>query len=74
MLLNLNMPRVSGFDVLQAIKDDASLSEIPAVIFSSSALDSDKATCLALGARSFITKPTSLNDFLNVLRNVCELV
>src|SRR5687767_6745973 len=73
VLLNLNMPRVSGFDVLQAIKDDASLSDIPAVVFSSSALDSDKATCLALGARSFMTKPTSLNDFLNVLRNVCEL-
>lgn len=74
ILLNLNMPRVNGFEVLQAIKDDPSLSDIPSVVFSSSAMDRDKATCLALGARAFITKPTDLNDFLNVLRNVCDLV
>lgn len=73
VLLNLNMPRVTGCDVLQAMKDDASLSDIPAVVFSSSALDRDKATCLALGARGFITKPTDLNEFLKVLRNVCDL-
>ena len=74
ILLNLNLSRVSGFDVLHAIKDDASLSDIPAVVFSSSELDRDKANCLALGARAFITKPTDLNEFLNVLRNVCNLV
>src|SRR5688572_1274272 len=54
ILLNLNMPLVSGFDVLHAMKNDAALRDIPAVVFSSSALDQDKATCLALGARSFI--------------------
>jgi CheY-like chemotaxis protein len=37
-------------------------------------MDSDKAKCLALGARGFITKPTDLNDFLKVLRNVCDLI
>jgi CheY-like chemotaxis protein len=74
VLLNLNLPRVNGFEVLQKIKDDASLRGIPSVVFSSSSLDSDKAKCLALGARAFITKPTELNDFLTVLRNVCDLV
>jgi CheY-like chemotaxis protein len=74
ILLNLNMPRVTGLDVLQAMKNDASLHDIPAVVFSSSALDRDKAKCLALGARGFITKPTDLNEFLKVLRNVCDLV
>ena len=74
ILLNLNMPRVTGYDVLQAMKDDPTLSDIPAVVFSSSRLDTDKATCLALGARAFIMKPTDLNDFLDVLRNVCNLV
>jgi len=74
VLLNLNMPRVSGYDVLEAMKDDPGLSGIPAVVFSSSALDRDKARCLALGARGFVTKPTDLDEFLNVLRNVCELV
>lgn len=74
ILLNLNMPRVTGYEVLQAMKDDSALCDIPAVVFSSSQLDRDKATCLALGARAFITKPTDLNEFLKVLRNVCNLV
>jgi CheY-like chemotaxis protein len=74
VLLNLNMPRMTGVEVLQEIKDDASLHDIRAVVFSSSRLDTDKAKCLALGARSFITKPRDLNEFLKVLRNVCDLV
>jgi CheY-like chemotaxis protein len=74
VLLNLNLPRVTGFDVLRAIKDDPVLNDIPAVVFSSSRLDNDKATCLALGARGFITKPTEFQELLNLLHNVCNLV
>jgi CheY-like chemotaxis protein len=74
ILLNLNMPRVTGLDVLHAIKDDNALNDIPAVVFSSSRLDRDKANCLALGARGFIMKPTDLDEFLAVLRDVCKLV
>jgi chemotaxis family two-component system response regulator Rcp1 len=74
VLLNLNMPRVNGFEVLQAIQDDPAINDIPAVVFSSSRLDRDKANCLALGARAFVTKPSDLNNFLNVLRSVCSLV
>jgi len=74
ILLNLNLPRLTGHDVLEAMKDDPELSDIPAVVFSSSRLDSDKARGLALGARSFVTKPSGLDEFLNVLREICELV
>lgn len=73
VLLNLNMPRVSGFEVLQAIKDDPNISDIPAVVFSSSRMDKDRAKCLALGARSFVTKPADLDQFLRVLHEVCSL-
>src|SRR4051794_15518753 len=74
ILLNLNMPRVTGFDVLEAMKADPELSDVPAVVFSSSRMDRDKAKCLALGARSFVTKPTELDEFLSVLHDVCKLV
>lgn len=74
VLLNLNMPRVTGYDVLQGMQNDPALNEIPVVVFSSSRLDGDKARCLALGARAFVSKPTDLDQFLNVLRNVCELL
>jgi CheY-like chemotaxis protein len=73
VLLNLNMPRMNGFEVLQAIKQDTSISDIPAVVFSSSRMDKDRAKCLALGARSFVTKPADLEQFLCVLRDVCSL-
>ena len=70
MLLNLNLPRVSGFEVLEAMKHDAAISDIPAVVFTSSLLDGDKARCLALGARAFVTKPSAENEFLQMLHDV----
>ena len=74
ILLNLNMPRVNGDEVLRQVGQDPSLRDIPAIVFSSSRLDADKAKCLALGARRYITKPTDFEELLRVLRNVCEIV
>ena len=73
ILLNLNLPRISGDQALEIMKADPSLSDIPAVVFSSSRLDKDRARCLALGARSFITKPADLQEFIDAIRNVCSL-
>jgi CheY-like chemotaxis protein len=74
ILLNLNLPRVTGLGVLRAMRDDPALGDIPAVVFSSSHLDRDRMACLALGAREFITKPTDLDEFLGALRDVCRIV
>lgn len=74
VLLNLNMPRLNGFDVLQAMKDDPAINDVPAVVFSSSSMDKDRAKCLALGARSFVTKPSDVDELLRVLRDICSLV
>jgi CheY-like chemotaxis protein len=49
VLLNLNMPRVSGFDFLEAIKNDATIQHIACVVFSSSTLDKDKAKMPCFG-------------------------
>jgi len=74
VLLNLNMPRMNGFEVLEAMNDDPAMNDVPAVVFSSSRMDEDRAKCLALGARSFMTKPRELDEFLRVLHDVCSLV
>jgi|SRR5579872_203646 len=74
VLLNLNMPKVSGFDVLEGMRDDPTIADVPAVVFTSSRLDTDKARCLGLGARKFLTKPTHLDEFQNVLHNICSLL
>jgi CheY-like chemotaxis protein len=70
LLLNLNMPKVSGSEVLLEMKEDPMIRDIPSVVFSSSRLDADKAECLALGARDFIAKPSGLQEFLYALRRI----
>lgn len=72
ILLNINLPRISGPEVLAAIHEDESLRDIPVVMFSSSHLDADRAKCLALGARQFITKPNSYREFVNAIRSACD--
>jgi CheY-like chemotaxis protein len=71
ILLNLNLPKMSGVEVLAAIRSDEALKDIPTVMFSSSALDADRAKCLALGARDFITKPFRFDDLLEAVKAAC---
>lgn len=72
ILLNLNLPKMTGMEVLAEIKQDAALRTIPAVIFSSSSLDADRAKCMALGATHYLTKPNDLEGFLGAVRKACE--
>jgi two-component system response regulator len=71
MLLNLQMPRSTGFEVLSAVKKDASLRNIPAVVFTSSKLNSDRARCMALGAAAYITKPDTFDDMVAAVKSAC---
>lgn len=71
VLLNLNMPRVDGFQVLSQVKSDPDLRGIPVVVFSSSRLDSDRARCLTLGADAFLSKPDTFDDVVTAVRSAC---
>jgi CheY-like chemotaxis protein len=57
VLLDLKLPKVNGFEVLEKVKSDPSLSSIPVVILTSSAVDSDIEKAYRLGANSYIVKP-----------------
>ncbi len=72
ILLDLNLPRKSGFEVLADVRHSNSLSSIPVVVFTSSSRPSDKEKSLALGARYYITKPASFEGFMQVVRAVCS--
>ena len=70
ILLDLNMPRMGGREVLKVIKEDATLRDIPVVVLSTSRLDEDVVRSYQLGVNSFISKPvtfTGLVDAMNVL-------
>jgi CheY-like chemotaxis protein len=63
ILLDLNLPRKDGWQVLAECKSDPLLKGIPIVVFSTSQAESDIKRCYELGANSFISKPFDLEEF-----------
>jgi CheY-like chemotaxis protein len=70
VLLDLNMPRVDGRQVLAEMKRDERLRSIPVVILTTSNAEWDVARSYATGASSFITKPVTFEGLINVTRSL----
>jgi CheY-like chemotaxis protein len=70
VLLDLNLPRLTGFQVLERLKKEGS-NHIPVTVFTSSRLASDRTNALALGAKQYITKPSDLDAFMEAVREAC---
>ena len=70
ILLDLNLPRKNGHEVLAEIKTDANLKRTPVVIITASQAEQDILKCYDLNANCFITKPMNLDQFLTVLKAV----
>jgi CheY-like chemotaxis protein len=70
ILLDLNIPRKDGFEVLKAVRDNPALSRIPVVILSSSQACDDISKCYNLHANCFISKPAEVDEFLTAVRSV----
>ena len=67
VLLDLNLPDGSGFEVLQAVRANASLSTTPVFMLSADATEQATATATDLGADRFITKPFDVGEFLRLV-------
>jgi CheY-like chemotaxis protein len=70
ILLDLNMPRKDGREVLREIKEDPSLRRIPVVVLTTSRTETDIAHMYQLGANSFITKPARFEALVDMMRTV----
>lgn len=70
VLLDLNMPKVDGKEVLRAMKADESLKVIPVVVLTTSSHDKDILETYGLAANSYIVKPVSLSSFFDVVREI----
>src|ERR1700733_10610613 len=70
LLLDLKMPKMSGLEVLEIIKNDSDLKSIPVVVLTSSREDPDIHKSYALGANSYITKPVESDNFFNVIKEI----
>jgi CheY-like chemotaxis protein len=67
LLLDLNMPRMNGFEVLEVIKKDAGLKRIPVIVLTSSNRGLDVTRAYDLGCNSFIVKPVNYDSFLKAV-------
>ena len=72
ILLDLNLPKVSGFDVLAEIRNDPRTKVIPVVVLSSSKQDRDIQRSYKLGANSYLQKPVMFDDFRALIRRALE--
>ncbi len=72
VLLDLVMPRVDGFHVLEWARDEGVLEQVPVVVFTSSVNPGDEERALALGAREFVTKPSDLDELERVVRELVD--
>ncbi|HZE97408.1 MAG TPA: response regulator [Planctomycetota bacterium] len=70
LLLDLKMPRVSGFEVLTWLSSRPELKELPAVVLSSSTHQSDIDRALQLGARGYHIKPQALDRFVELAKGL----
>jgi len=70
ILLDLNLPGISGQEVLAVIKQDSELRRIPVVILTSSDAEKDIIGSYDLGANSYVTKPVGLKAFQTIVQSV----
>jgi DNA-binding response OmpR family regulator len=74
VLLDLNLPRKNGLEVLSEMRDNHELSSFAVVVFTSSSLAVDKRKSLALGAQEYITKPASFDGFVAAVKSACSRI
>ena len=72
ILLDLNLPRKAGHEVLAEIKSDADLQRIPVVVLTTSDVEEDILRSYDLHANAYVTKPVDFECFLTVVRQIDE--
>ncbi len=70
ILLDLNLPRMKGLEILKTIKNTTHLKSIPVIILTASERNEDIAPCYALGANTYIQKPVKFDDFVHIVETI----
>jgi CheY-like chemotaxis protein len=74
ILSDLNMPKLNGFELLEALKINKRYQRIPVVIYTTSNSEKEKRKALSLGARDFITKPVQSNAYHKIIDKIREVL
>ena len=70
VLLDVNLPKLDGLEVLRRIRADARTAYLPVVMLTSSTADSDLITSYANGANSYVRKPVDFTEFMESVKHV----
>jgi CheY-like chemotaxis protein len=70
ILLDLNLPKKDGREVLKEIKKDSNLKNIPVIVLTTSTADKDILRAYDLHANAYITKPIDFNEFMKVVESI----
>ena len=70
ILLDLNLPKYDGREVLQVIKNDEGLASIPVVVLTTSSAEEDILRSYRLHANAYVTKPVDLDQFVAAIRQI----
>jgi CheY-like chemotaxis protein len=69
-ILDINMPKINGLDVLKRIKSNDKLKDVPVVILTSSQMESDLLKSYEYGVNAFVVKPIDYDEFTSVVRSI----
>lgn len=72
VLLDISLPRVSGFEVLRRMKEDTRLRDVPVIMLTASDADAQVREALDLGAHSYVVKPLRAEGFSWMARSFCR--
>ncbi|UYP20384.1 response regulator [Rhodococcus sp. Z13] len=72
ILLDLNLPKYDGRQVLEKVKSDEDLTDIPVVVLTTSAAEEDILRSYRLHANAYVTKPVDLDQFIRAVRQIDE--
>ncbi|AXH00249.1 response regulator [Deinococcus wulumuqiensis] len=70
ILMDLNMPRLSGLELLDILKEDPQLQHIPVIVLTTSRAEEDVWRSYKLHANAYIPKPVSIGEFVEVIRSL----
>jgi DNA-binding response OmpR family regulator len=72
IILDIRLPDITGWSILQTLKSDPKLKEIPVFVMTASELAGDEKKALNLGAAYYLSKPFSLHDFISRIDKVLK--